>query len=316
MSELPGRWTDQQILAARPPKHPTDPHRPYSFLVEPELTAGGQVDDVAVIFLTNRECPYRCLMCDLWRNTTDARLPPGAIPAQIDYALEQLPPARHVKLYNSGNFFDRQAIPPEDYAAIADRTRMFRTVTIENHPRFCTAECSRFRDLLGTDLEVGIGLETAHPQILDRLNKQMTLDDFERAVRFLRQHAIAVRAFILLRPPYMEEQEGVEWAIRSIEFAFSVGVQCCSVIPTRPGNGALEQLHTTGLFDPPTLASMETVLEVGIGMARGRVFMDLWDIERFYECGRCGPLRRERMHRMNLSQKTAPRVHCDGDAHR
>ncbi len=316
MSELPGRWTDQQILAVRPPKYPTDSQRPYSFLVEPELTAGGQVEDVAVIFLTNRDCPYRCLMCDLWRNTTDAPVPPGAIPAQIDYALEQLPPARHVKLYNSGNFFDRQAIPPEDYAAIADRTRMFRTVTIENHPRFCTAECSRFRDLLGTDLEVGIGLETAHPQILDRLNKQMTLDDFERAVRFLRQHAIAVRAFILLRPPFMEEQEGVEWAIRSMEYAFSVGVQCCSLIPTRPGNGALEQLHTTGLFDPPALASMETVLEAGIEMARGRVFMDLWDVERFYECGRCGPLRRERMHRMNLSQRTAPRVHCAGEAHR
>mgnify|MGYP004119490059 FL=1 len=114
----------------------------------------------------------------------------------------------------------------------------------------------------------------------------------------------------------MEEHEGVEWAIRSMEYAFSVGVQCCSLIPTRPGNGALEQLHTTGLFDPPTLASMETVLEAGIRMARGRVFMDLWDVERFYECGRCGPSRRERMHRMNLSQKTAPRVHCNGAAHR
>ena len=114
----------------------------------------------------------------------------------------------------------------------------------------------------------------------------------------------------------MEEQEGVEWAVRSIEYAFSVGVQCCSVIPTRTGNGALERLHTVGLFDLPTLSSMETVLEAGILMDRGRVFMDLWDIERFYECGRCGPLRRERMHRMNLSQRTVPRVRCDAETHR
>ena len=316
MSDLPERWTDQQILESRPPKQPTDPGRPYAFLVESELTAAGRVEDVATIFLTNLECPLRCLMCDLWRNTTDAPVPPGAIPAQIDYALEHLPPARHVKLYNSGNFFDRQAIPPEDHAAIADRTRMFRTVTIENHPKFCTAECSRFRDLLGTDLEIGIGLETAHPEILERLNKRMTLDDFERAVGFLRNHAIGVRAFILLRPPFMEEQEGVEWAIRSIEYAFSVGVECCSIIPTRTGNGAMERLEATGLFAPPTLSSMETVVEAGIGMHRGRVFMDLWDIERFYECDRCGPLRRERLYRMNLSQRTAPRVHCDGEAHR
>ena len=316
MSDRPPRWTDQQILESRPPKHPADPGRPYGFLVEPELAATGRVEEVATIFLTNQECPYRCLMCDLWRHTTDERLPPGAIPEQIDFALGRLPPARHVKLYNSGNFFDHQAIPPEDYAAIADRIRMFRTVTIENHPRFCTSECPRFRDLLGTDLNIGIGLETAHREILDRLNKRMTLEDFERAVGFLRHHAIDVRAFILLRPPFMEEHEGVEWAIRSIEYAFSVGVQCCSVIPTRTGNGAMERLQTSGLFDPPTLSSMETVLDAGILMDRGRVFMDLWDIERFYGCGRCGPLRRERMHRMNLSQRTVPAVRCECEAHR
>ena len=307
----PPRWTDQQILDARPPKHAVDPGRPQAFFVEPELAASGQVDDVATIFLTSPECRYRCLMCDLWRDTTDAPLPVGAIPAQIEFALARLPPARHVKLYNSGNFFDRRAVPTGDYAAIADRTRMFGTVTVENHPRLCTAECLRFRDLLGTDLRIGIGLETAHRDVLARLNKRMTLDDFERAVGFLAHHEIGVRVFILLRPPFMEEQEGIEWAVRSLEYAFSVGVECCSVIPTRLGNGATEQLRASGLFEPPSLSSMETVLDAGVLMGRGRVFMDLWNIERFYRCDRCGPARRERLHCMNLSQRTVPRVRCD-----
>ena len=78
----------------------------------------------------------------------------------------------------------------------------------------------------------------------------------------------------------------------------------------------MERLQTSGLFDPPTLSSMETVLDAGILMDRGRVFMDLWDIERFYGCRRCGPLRRERMHQMNLSQCTVPAVHCECEAHR
>ena len=316
MGDQPPRWTDQQILDSRPPKYPVDPGRPYAFLVESELAATGRVDDVATIFLTNRECAYRCLMCDLWRHTTDERLPLGAIPDQIDFALAHLPPAQHVKLYNSGNFFDPQAIPPEDYTAIANRTRLFRTVTVENHPRLCTAECPRFRDLLGTDLNIGIGLETTHRKVLDRLNKRMTLDDFERAVGFLRRHAIGVRAFILLRPPFMEEHEGAEWAVRSLEYAFSVGVECCSVIPTRTGNSATERLQASGFFEPPTLSSMETVLEAGILMGHGRVFMDLWNIEQFYRCDRCGPPRRGRMHRMNLSQRTVPRVRCDCEADR
>ncbi len=177
--------SNRDILRARGPKNPVDPARPYAFLVEPECSADGQVEDVATLFLTNRECPFRCVMCDLWRNTTDRRVPLGAIPQQIDYALERLPAARHIKLYNSGNFFDRQAIPPEDYEAIAQRVQTFETVIVENHPRLCGDELLRFRDMIPGQLEVALGLETVHEQLLAALNKQMTLDDYEQASRFL-----------------------------------------------------------------------------------------------------------------------------------
>ena len=43
--------------------------RPYAFFVEEERSASGEVVPVATVFLTNRECPWRCLMCDLWKNT-------------------------------------------------------------------------------------------------------------------------------------------------------------------------------------------------------------------------------------------------------
>ena len=139
--------TDADILAARPPKQRLDPWKPYAYLVEPERMASGTVEDVATVFLTNKECPFRCTMCDLWKYTLDERVPVGAIPAQIDHALERLPPAKHIKLYNAGNFFDAQAIPPEDHAAIAARVRHFETIIVENHPRLTDERCVRFRDL-------------------------------------------------------------------------------------------------------------------------------------------------------------------------
>ena len=308
--------SNRDILRARGPKNPVDPARPYAFLVEPECSANGQVEDVATLFLTNRECPFRCVMCDLWRNTTDQRVPLGAIPQQIDYALERLPAARHIKLYNSGNFFDRQAIPPEDYEAIAQRVQTFETVIVENHPRLCGDELLRFRDMIPGQLEVALGLETVHEQLLAALNKQMTLDDYERASRLLTTHGVHVRTFILLRPPFLSEEEGVVWADRSLQFAFDMGVECCAVIPTRAGNGMLDQLAQQRQFHPPTMRSMEQVLEHGLQMQRGRVFMDLWDCERFYPCPQCGPPRRARLLQMNLTQQVAPPVMwaCDREA--
>lgn len=313
MNAAPGWPGDSMILAARGPKNTVDPRQPYAFLVEPERAADGQIVDVATIFLTNRECPFRCLYCDLWKNTTWETVPVGAIPEQIDFALSRLPPASQIKLYNSGNFFDRQAIPLEDHPAIAERVRGFRTVIVENHPKLCTDDVLRFRNRLDGELEVALGLETVHPEVLPRLNKRMSLQDFDRACDSLKSHGIAIRAFILLKPPGLAESEGIDWAVRSIKHAFAQGVRCCSVIPTRAGNGIMEQLESEGRFSPPRLSSLESVMEAGLKLAGGRVFVDLWDAQNFAACARCAEARIARLRTANLQQEIGPRVSCDCD---
>jgi len=302
---------DSWILAQRPAKNPVNPWQPYAYFVEAERTANGQIENVAAIFLANRECPFRCLMCDLWKNTTAQRVPAGAIPKQIQWALDRLPASQHIKLYNSGNFFDAQAIPPADVPQIARLLRGVKTVIIENHPRLIDARCLSFREALQAELQVAMGLETVHPTALAKLNKRMTLEDFERATKYLTKNGVAVRAFILLRPPFLNEAEGVEWAKRSLDFAFAIGVECGVIIPTRAGNGALEKLQTRGLFSPPRLESLEEVLEYGVQLKRGRVFADLWDIEKFSHCDQCRSQRVQRMRRMNLAQVLVPPIACN-----
>jgi len=303
--------TTAEILARRPPKEVVDPQRPYAYLVEPECTAEGVIESVATLFLTNRECPFHCLYCDLWRHTLDQPTPVGAIPEQIRWGLAQLLATRHIKLYNSGNFFDPLAIPPSDYPAIAALIQPFETVIVENHPRLINAHIAEFQSLLMGQLEIAIGLETVHPEILPRLNKQMTVADYQRACEALRDRDIHIRTFVLLRPPGLSDDAGVEWALRSIEVAFDAGSRCASLIPMRGGNGSMEDLARQGLFTPPTISAMYVTLRQAIEMNRGRVFVDLWGIEALFECPHCGPQQAAVLHQMNLTQRVLPWVKCD-----
>lgn len=300
------RW----IVSRRGPKRVLDAERPYAFLWEEEAGAGGETIPTATVFLTNRECPYRCLMCDLWHDTLDERVPTGTISAQIKFALAQLPPARQIKLYNAGSFFDPQAIPPEDYAEIAQTVNDFERVIVECHPKMIGSRCLRFRDLLAGRLEVAVGLETVHPEVLARLNKRFTVDDFRRSADLLAQADVALRVFLLLRPPFMTEGEGIFWAKRSLYVASEAGATACCVIPTRGGNGAMEALAASGDYAPPTLRSLETVVEYGLSRpGQGRVFADLWDVETFYECA-CSASRAARLADMNRTQNVPDPIWC------
>jgi radical SAM enzyme (TIGR01210 family) len=296
-----------------------DPLRAYGASWEEEPDAAGVLMPTAVVLLTNRQCPFRCIMCDLWVHTLEDTVPAGAIPHQIRAALSALPPARQVKLYNAGSFFDPAAIPPQDDEAIARLVENADRVIVEAHPAFLAGayaeRCLRFRDRINGRLEVAIGLETAHAGVLERLNKRMTIASFEAAAAFLAGHGIDLRVFILLKPPFMTEDEGVEWACRSIDLAMACGATACSIIPTRSGNAPMHALDDR--FTPPTLPSLERVIEYGVSVGAGvsrpdrscRVFADVWDIERFHDCA-CSPARTARLRTMNLTQRVPAPASC------
>jgi archaeosine synthase beta-subunit len=324
---LSSDWTSEKIVALRPHiERPQLGDQPIAVFSEIEAAdVADRLAAITTILLRGSECSFRCLMCDLWKNTHLDPTPDGTIPKQIQVAFERLEARQTgigqnliseywVKLYNAANFFAPKNIPTNDLPRIAELVAQLDRVIVENHPRLITPRIRDFAKRLNGKLEVAMGLETVNEKILKRLNKQMCVSDVQRAVAWLLDHDIDVRLFILLRPPGLDELSAIEWCQASIDTARRWGVRHASIIPVRSGNGAMEHLQRQCDFSPPLASSLEKVLCDNVGKSSMIVTADLWDWDRMRGlCPKCSPRRLDKMRQVNLTQKKwdGSAIECD-----
>jgi radical SAM enzyme (TIGR01210 family) len=308
--------TDRRIRSLRPPKRQVDPYTAHGSLVEMERRPDGRLERALTVFLAGAECPFTCSFCDLWQWTIDGPTPPGALAAQLETVLRSLqePIPHRLKLYTASNFFDRRAVPREDYAELARLATPFASVTVESHASTIGAATLEFARALGEtrSLEVAVGLETIHPQAMAQLNKRLDLARFDEATHYLADAGIDLRTFVLLGAPYVPADESVEWTVRTVTHAVRRGASVVSIIPVRGGNGEMERLRELGAFTPPTLGQLEEALDRCVALGGTVVTADLWDVERLPACEACKAGRIERLARVNLTGRSEPRIRCDG----
>ena len=307
-----GTTADQRIRKLRAPKPWVDPWRAHGSLVEQERRPDGRIERALTVFLAGAECPYTCSFCDLWRWTTDAPTPPGALATQLREVLDATPPPipERVKLYNASNFFDQRAVPVQDLPAIAELAAPFGGVTVESHARMVGPRTVDFAKMLSGTLEVAIGLETTHPTAIQHINKRLSLTRFDWASGYLADHGIALRVFVLLNAPYVPADDAVGWTVRAVEYAARRGASVVAIIPVRGGNGEMERLRALGHFTPPTLSGLEDALDRCLHVAPTVVTADLWDAAKLATCTECSAARIERLARLNLTGRAEPRVAC------
>ncbi|GAC1483741.1 MAG: Fe-S oxidoreductase [Gemmatimonadaceae bacterium] len=281
-------------------------------MVEEERRPQGRIEQALTVFLAGAECPFTCSFCDLWRFTIDGPTPPGALAKQLEGVLKTLegPTPDRLKLYNASNFFDKRAVPSEDFPAIATLAAPFAGVTVESHASTIGARTLAFARQIPGRLEVAVGLETIHPEAAAHLNKRLDLARFDSAARFLSENGIDLRVFVLLGAAYVPADESIAWTVRSVEYAVEHGASVVSIIPVRGGNGEMERLQGLGRFTPPTLSQLEAALDGCSPFGNTVVTTDLWDVERLSACGHCKSARIERLRRVNLTGRSEPRITC------
>jgi hypothetical protein len=117
--------------------------------------------------------------------------------------------------------------------------------------------------------------------------------------------------------PWVPAAEQVTAVVAAARFARDrLRASHLSLIPVRPGNGALERLAAEGAFQPPSLALLEAALDACLEACRGAappsavITADLWDLERLAACAACFPARWKRLERINRSGRAERRIEC------
>ncbi|MGB9371187.1 MAG: archaeosine biosynthesis radical SAM protein RaSEA [Halobacteriota archaeon] len=212
-----------------------------------------------------------------------------------------------VKLFTSGSFLDQEEVPVDArdaiLAALADTPR----VIVESRPEFVTSEICGDVVRSNRHVEVAIGLETSNDDIRNScINKGFTFRGFVRAAKIAHSDGLTVKAYLLLKPPFLTESEAMEDAIQSTReaapHADTISLNLCNV-----QKGTLvEALWKKKLYRPPWLWTAVEVLKrvnpiatvicdpVGAGTARGP-----------HNCGKCDRQVISEIKEFSLSQDSA-----------
>lgn len=180
-------------------------------------------------------------------------------------------PAELIKIYTSGSFLDEREIGAESRRAIAETFADRDRIVLESLPDFVDREKIGDFTGYGIDTDIAIGLETATDRVRhDCVNKYFDFADFEDACA---EAATAddeaddaeagIKAYLLMKPPFLTESEAVDDMISSIERC--ADVEGCHTVSMNPCNvqryTMVDELYFNDGYRPPWLWSVAHVLE-------------------------------------------------------
>lgn len=233
--------------------------RPVAVWREKERLDGEVVDCLTVILRTTG-CYWAkkegCRMCGYIQDT-DPGVTQQDLLEQFHSALARKMPGV-VKIFTSGSFFDSREVSKDTREKISQKLEDMgvKKLIVESRPEFVTEDVLDEFEGRGFQLEVGIGLESASDFVREVLiNKGFTFQEFENAARLLKRRGFRVKAYLLLKPPFLSESEAIADVVHSASKIKKL-VDVVSINPTNVQRGTLvERLWERWLYRPPWLWS-------------------------------------------------------------
>jgi archaeosine synthase beta-subunit len=292
---------------------------PASFWSEEELLDGKRVRCLTIILRTPGCSWWRdsggCSMCGYNEKASDRSITGDDILSQFGTAWKSFDNHSIVKVYTSGSFIDENEVPSEVREEILGKVKESGSkMLFESRPEFVKPEMIGECVRICPDVEVALGLESANDLVLSKsISKGFTFADYERAAKTVLSAGATVRTYLLLKPPFLTEQEAIDDTLHSI----SKAAPYSRVITVNPVNvqrrTRLERMWKNWAYRPPWLWSVLEVLSraeagdslllssmVGAGSDHGP-----------HNCGKCDSDLISSIDGFNLTQDKKKLDKCD-----
>ena len=250
-----------------------DPREPTRVWLDEDNTPDGVYDSLTIILNTGG-CRWAraggCTMCGYVAESVEGgSVSHEDLMAQIDVCLDHEEenaddPAGLIKIYTSGSFLDEREVPGETRQAIAETFGDRDRIVVESLPDFVSEEKLADFTSQGLKTDIAVGLETATDRVRrDCVNKYFEFSEFERAAADARDAGAGIKAYLLMKPPFLSESEAVADMKRSIRKC--AAVEGCHTVSMNPCNvqrhTMVEDIYHGDGYRPPWLWSVAEVLE-------------------------------------------------------
>jgi radical SAM enzyme (TIGR01210 family) len=249
-----------------------DPREPTRVWIDEDNTPDGVYQSLTIILNTGG-CRWAraggCTMCGYVAESVEGgSVSHDALMEQIQYCLDHEAEEADeqsglIKIYTSGSFLDEREVPAETRQAIAETFADRDRIVVESLPDFVDREKVREFTEQGLETDVAVGLETATDRVRhDCVNKYFDFADFEDACAEARAGDAGVKAYLLMKPPFLSEGEALADMKSSVRRCGAV--EGCHTVSMNPCNvqryTMVDELFYEGGYRPPWLWSVAEVL--------------------------------------------------------
>lgn len=231
----------------------------------------------AVVYLMSNGCEWAlksahgCMMCGHLAKQTrrDKPISVDDYLKQFEREFEKIDFKKYpiLNLYNNGSFINDNEIPAEARKGMLKKINTIpdiKMLVLETRPEFVTEEKVREikRLIPNKHVELGVGLEIKDDFYRGIcINKGFSLQRFNFAASIITKH-LNLRTYVLLKPLFLTEKEGIEQAIETIEYSFAMGATTVSLEAcTIQDYTFMKHLYERGLYSPPWLWSIVEVVK-------------------------------------------------------